>query len=159
MILNPPGLGSGGARLLPHWPCLKAVGTALTHRAIAPGRGRADRTRPHSDVPLYLVLTWDIGRTTSGHGLRLRWDDETGWAYARHGATTALTTMLRPITVLHRVFADPEDIAETAGHLICEGRLPIGEYGVEWDGAAQTRATIDAFRAVVEQGGLWTGAG
>ncbi|WP_369275798.1 hypothetical protein AB5J55_42875 [Streptomyces sp. R11] len=46
-----------------------------------------------------------------------------------------------------------------AEHLVRNWRTPAGEYGAEWDQAPHVRATIERFRATVnEPGGLWTGA-
>ncbi|RSN90110.1 hypothetical protein DMH26_28550 [Streptomyces sp. WAC 05379] len=159
MILNPPGLGPGSVQRLPHWPYGQAVDEALTGRGIPPGTVRASRTYGQHGNTMYLVLVWDISRTAGGVGLRLRWEEDTGWAYARLGVGPSIATPTQPLTALHRVFAAPDDVAEVAEHLVRNGRTPTGEYGAEWDRAAHVRATIDRFRATVNQpGGLWTGA-
>ncbi len=51
--------------------------------------------------------------------------------------------------MLHRVYAAPEGVAAVGEQFVCHGRLPTGEYGAEWDGASQVRATIDRFRATL----------
>ncbi|MEU3342434.1 DUF6292 family protein [Streptomyces sp. NPDC006668] len=158
MILNPPGLGPGAAQQLPHWPYLQAVDDALTRRGIPPGSVRADRTYPPGGDTMYLVLVWDISRTTGPGGLRLRWEEDTGWSHALIGISPRIATEARPITALHRVFAAPDDVAEVAEHLVHHRPAAIGEFGAEWEQAAHVRAVIDRFRATVrEPDGLWTG--
>ncbi|WP_328884753.1 DUF6292 family protein [Streptomyces sp. NBC_00299] len=149
MILNPPGLVDGAAQRLPHWPYVRAVDEALTGRGIPPGTVRADRTYLQGGNTMYIVLVWDISRTAGVGGLRFRWEEETGWAYALLGVGPSIATPPQPLAALHRVFAAPDDIAEVAEHLVRNWRTPTGKYGAEWDQAAQMRATIERFRATV----------
>jgi hypothetical protein len=109
---------------------------------------------------LFIVLGWDTSRTAARMGgIRFNWDDETGWAYSLHGLSLR-TGLSRPLTVLHWVYAAPEDVAAVGEQFVCHWRLPTGEYGAEWDGASQVRATIDRFRATLQDpDGLWTGSG
>ncbi|MGI5411089.1 DUF6292 family protein [Streptomyces chartreusis] len=160
MILNPPGLAPGSAQRLPHWPYLQAVAEALAGRGIRPGTVRANRTYTCHGNTMYIVLLWDISRTVGTGGLRFNWEEDTGWSYARLGVGPSIATPTQPLTALHRVFATPDDVAQVAEHLVCNGPTPTGEFGAEWDQAAHVRATIDRFRATVnELGGLWTGVG
>ncbi|MFD9196304.1 hypothetical protein ACFWCA_49960 [Streptomyces phaeochromogenes] len=55
----------------------------------------------------------------------------------------------RPLASLHRVFAVPEAVAETAEGLVRSWRTPTGEYGAEWDQAREVRTAINAFRQSV----------
>ncbi|WP_346182701.1 DUF6292 family protein [Streptomyces osmaniensis] len=106
---------------------------------------------------MYIVLVWDISRT-AGTGLRLNWEEDTGWSYALLGVGPSIATPTQPLSALHRVFAAPDDVAAVAEHFVRNGRMPCGEFGAEWEQAAAVRATIDRFRVVVsEPGGLWTG--
>jgi hypothetical protein len=86
MLLEPPGMLS--AHLLPHWPYLQAVDAALTGRGIPPGAVRISRSgREHGEL-MTMRLYWDASRTggPAGHGgLRLAWEEETGWEYALVG--------------------------------------------------------------------------
>jgi hypothetical protein len=51
-------------------------------------------------------------------------------------------------------------LAAVAEQFVCRGRLPAGEYGAEWGEATRVRATIDRFRATLQDpDGLWTGRG
>ncbi|WP_406410257.1 hypothetical protein [Streptomyces sp. NBC_01614] len=159
MILNPPGLGSGSAQRLPHWPYLQAVDEALTRQGIPPGTIRADRTYPRHGDTMYLVLVWDVSRTGGVGGLRFNWEEDIGWSYALLGVSPSIATPTQPLAALHRVFAAPDDVAAVAEHLVRNWRTPTGEYGAEWDQATHVRATIERFRATVKKpGGLWTGA-
>jgi hypothetical protein len=50
-----------------------------------------DQTDRHDTI--YMTLTWDVSRTGARGGVRLTWDDETGWTYAsssRKGPGSAL---------------------------------------------------------------------
>lgn len=50
-----------------------------------------------------------------------------------------------PVTPLHRVFADLDDVAAVAEG-VHHWRTPHGEYGTEWDRAPQVRTAIEKFR-------------
>ncbi|WP_369220591.1 DUF6292 family protein [Streptomyces sp. R39] len=158
MILNPPGWFPDAARQLPHWPYLQAVDETLIGRGIPPGTVRADCTHREQGRTMYLVLAWDISRTTGAGGLRFTWAEETGWACALLGVGPSIATPTRPIAALHRVFATPDDVAEVAEQYVRTWRTPTSEYGAEWDGAPHVRDTIERFRATLnEPGGIWTG--
>ncbi|MET9914743.1 hypothetical protein ABZZ74_50130 [Streptomyces sp. NPDC006476] len=158
MILSPPSLGA--AQQLPHWPYLEAVDDALSLRGIPPGTVRADYRPPRFGDRLFIVLGWDTSRTAEpAGGIRLDWDEDTGWAYSLHGLILRAGAR-RPLTVLHRVYAAPEDVAAVAEQFVGHGRLPAGEYGAEWPEASKVRATIGRFRATLQEpDGLWTGPG
>ncbi|MEU3342220.1 hypothetical protein ACWCQ1_48175 [Streptomyces sp. NPDC002144] len=158
MILNPPSLGP--AHHLPQWPYLQAVDDALTRRGIPPGTVRADYRLPRFGDRLSIVLGRDTSRTADRTGgIRFDWDEDTGWAYSLHGLHLR-SGGSRPLTVLHCVYAAPEDVAAVAEQFVCHGRLPAGEYGAEWGEATHVRATIDRFRATLQDAdGLWTGRG
>jgi hypothetical protein len=158
VILNPPSLGP--AHQLPHGPYLQAVDDALTLRGIPPGTVRADYCYPRFGDRLFIVLGWDASRTAARTGgIRFDWDEETGWAYSLHGLNLR-SGVSRPLTVLHRVYATPGDVAAVAEQFVCHGRLPTGEYGAEWEEATHVRGVIERFRATVrEPDGLWTGPG
>ncbi|MER5753825.1 hypothetical protein [Streptomyces sp. NPDC002088] len=38
---------------------------------------------------MYMILVWEVSRTGGRGGLRLTWEEETGWAYAKLGLTWA----------------------------------------------------------------------
>ncbi|MGW2826409.1 hypothetical protein ACWC24_36310 [Streptomyces sp. NPDC001443] len=146
MLLDPPGLVSGWAQALPHWPYVQAVDEALTCRGIPPGTVRAYYTGREHGERMCIVLTWDVSRTAGPGGIRLHWSDETGWAYVLLRAGAQAAGPSRQVGALSRVFAAPEDIAEAADRLVRAWRRPHGEYGAEWDRAAKARAAITAFR-------------
>ncbi|MFF5523168.1 hypothetical protein [Streptomyces coeruleorubidus] len=50
------------------------------------------------------------------------------------------------VAPLHRVFADPDDVADVAEGLVHHWRTPHGEYGREWDPASELRTAIEKFR-------------
>jgi hypothetical protein len=58
---------------------------------------------------------------------------------------TGKSPLKAPVTPLHRVFATPDDVADVAEGLVRHRRTPGGEYGAEWDGAAEVRAAIEKF--------------
>ncbi|MEU3343123.1 hypothetical protein [Streptomyces sp. NPDC006668] len=155
MTLNPPGLSP--AHQLPHWPYLQAVDDALTRHGIPPGTVRAGYCHPRFGHRLFIVLGWDTSRTADRTGgIRFDWDEDTGWSYSLHGLHLR-SGASRPLTVLHRVYAAPVDVATVAEQFVGHGRLPAGEYGAEWPEASHLRATIDRFRATLQEpDGLWT---
>ncbi|MFI6495543.1 hypothetical protein [Streptomyces sp. NPDC050564] len=112
MLLEPPGLIP--PCLLPHWSYVRAVDDALTRCGIPPGTVRAGRTGREYGERMYIVLTWDVSRTG---GVRLHWEEGTGWSYSVFGANPRIKLSRRPLTSLHRVFASPDDIADAAGRL------------------------------------------
>ncbi|MEU6070662.1 hypothetical protein ABZ864_41035 [Streptomyces sp. NPDC047082] len=52
-----------------------------TCRGIPPGKVRIERTGREHGQRMYLVLLWDVSRTPGSAGIRLHWDEDTGWAY------------------------------------------------------------------------------
>ncbi|MEU6071376.1 DUF6292 family protein [Streptomyces sp. NPDC047082] len=146
MLLEPPGLTPAGPRRLPHWPYLEAVDDALTSRRIPPGTVRIECTGREYGERMYLVLVWDVSRTAGSAGIRLHWDEDTGWAYAMLGANPRIKSPRQSVDSLRRVFATPDDVAEVAGQLVHGRHAPVGDYSTEWEGAAGVRAAIDTFR-------------
>ncbi|TPQ17610.1 DUF6292 family protein [Streptomyces sporangiiformans] len=142
MLLDPPGLLR--PELLPHWPYARAVDQALNQRGIPPGTVRAGHTGREHGQTMYLALTWDVSRCAGPGGIRLTWQDDTGWAYTFLGPGHARPR--KPLAALHRTFADPNDIADVADHLVLSRRLLSGERVREWSEASTVRAAIDAFR-------------
>lgn len=150
MLLDPPGWGTW-PQALPHWPYVRALDQVLTDRGIPPGIVRADRTsRAYHQVDrrqtLYMTLIWDVSRTGARGGVRLHWDEETGWSYAKLGPSPNDVLLTAPVTPLHRVFASPDDVAHVAEGLVRHWRTPDGEYGAEWDRALEIRTACEAFR-------------
>jgi hypothetical protein len=156
VILNPPSLGP--IQQLPHWPYLEAVDDALSMRGIPPGTVRADYRYPRFGDRLFIVLGWDTSRTAARTGgIRFDWDEDTGWAYSLHGLDLRAGSS-RPLTVLHRVYAAPQEVAAVGEQFVGHGRLPTGEYGAEWEEASHVRATIERFCSTLRgPEGLWTG--
>ncbi|MET8081212.1 hypothetical protein [Streptomyces sp. NPDC005303] len=138
----------------------QAVDDALTRHGIPPGTVRADYRHPRFGDRLFIVLGWDTSRTAARTGgIRFDWDEDTGWAYSLHGLNLRSGSS-KPLTMLHRVYAAPQDVATVAEQFVCHGRLAAGEYGAEWEEASRVRATIDRFRATLrDPEGLWTGGG
>ncbi|MFM9709094.1 hypothetical protein [Streptomyces galilaeus] len=106
---------------------------------------------------MYMVLVWNVSRTGALGGVRINWEEETGWSYGKLGvsrqeadwAPDRLGIRSRDAIVqepLRRVFASPGDVADAAQHLVRHWRLPGGEYTGEWDQAGRVRPAIDAFR-------------
>ncbi|MFJ8719658.1 DUF6292 family protein [Streptomyces violaceus] len=158
MLLDPPGWHRLWPQGAPHWPYVQAVDQALTGRGIPPGIVRADvalRADHQSDrhEKIYILLVWDVSRTGARGGVRLAWDDETGWSYAKLGLSTHDVLLEGPLTPLHRVFASPEDVAAVAEGLVYRWRAPEGEYGAEWARAPEVRAAIEDFREHRRGGG------
>ncbi|GGW76830.1 DUF6292 family protein [Streptomyces galilaeus] len=81
MLLDPPGW-PGFPEALPHWRYVQAVDRALSDRGIPPGIVRADRTGREHGETMYMVLVWDVSRTGVLGGVRLNWEEETGWRTA-----------------------------------------------------------------------------
>ncbi|WOT40577.1 DUF6292 family protein [Streptomyces coeruleorubidus] len=151
VLLDPPGWHGLWSQGLPHWSYVQAVDQALTDRAIPPGIVRADvalRTYHQTDRQdtIYMTLIWDVSRTGARGGGRLTWDDDTGWSYAKLGPSTHDVLLEAPVTPLHRVFADPGDVAEVADGLVRHWRTSDGDYGTEWDEASGVRNAIEALR-------------
>ncbi|WAU82386.1 DUF6292 family protein [Streptomyces sp. Qhu-G9] len=148
MLLNPPGLLRPG--LLPHWPYAQDVDQALTDRAIPPGTVRVERTGRAYGELMYLVLAWDVSRCAGPGGLRLTWREDTGWSHTllRTGGEAAIPR--GPLTVLHRVYAAPEAVADVADALVSRRfRGYETEWHGEWERAHEVRTAIDAFREPV----------
>ncbi|MEU5116643.1 hypothetical protein AB0G64_34720 [Streptomyces longwoodensis] len=144
MLLDPPGMLP--AHLLPHWPYLQAVDAALAGRGIPPGAVRISRSgREHGEL-MTMRLYWDAGRTGGHGGVRLAWEEETGWEYALVGLAQDQVIITGQVDALHRIYAAPEDVAEVAEHMVRTWRRPAGDFHQEWEQAAQTRTAIDAFR-------------
>ncbi|MEU9784719.1 hypothetical protein AB0H92_27780 [Streptomyces phaeochromogenes] len=144
MLLDPPGW-PGCAQRLPHWPYLQAVDQALTGRGIPPGAVCLDRAgRAHGDT-MFMDLVWDVSRTAGPGGVRLQWDEDTGWSYALVRLVCDSVLPRRPLVPLHRVLA----VAEMAESLVRSWRTPTGEYGAEWDQAREVRTAIEVFRQSV----------
>ena len=100
--------------------------------SIVPGRA-------HGDI-MSMELSWDVSRTAGPGGVRFHWDEDTGWSYATVRLLRDSALPRRPLTPLHRVFAVPEAVAETAESLVRSWRTPTGGYGAEWDQAREVRA-------------------
>ncbi|MGX1916027.1 hypothetical protein ACWIID_45700 [Streptomyces phaeochromogenes] len=96
-----------------------------------------------------MELSWDVSRTAGPGGVRFHWDEDTGWSYVTVRLIRDGTLPRRPLTPLHRVFAAPEAVADTAESLVRSWRTPTGEYGAEWDQAHEVRTAINAFRQSV----------
>nr|WP_306944305.1 DUF6292 family protein [Streptomyces phaeochromogenes] len=96
-----------------------------------------------------MELSWDVSRTAGPGGVRFHWDEDTGWSYATVRLVGDGTLPRRPLVPLHRVFAVPEAVAETAESLVRSWRTPAGEYGAEWDQAREVRTAIEVFRQSV----------
>ncbi|MFF7882744.1 hypothetical protein ACH40F_09950 [Streptomyces sp. NPDC020794] len=66
---------------MPHWPYATALDQALVGRGVPPGTVRVDLgARP--DERMRIRLRWDVSRCVDSGGIRLLWDEETGWAHA-----------------------------------------------------------------------------
>lgn len=57
-------------------------------------------------------LRWDVSRCVGPGGIRLRWDEETGWAYTYVGPGYSIPR--GPATSLQRVYATAESVAVAA---------------------------------------------
>jgi hypothetical protein len=114
--------------VLPHWP-LRAVDRTLADRGIPPGIVRADVAlrpyhQPDRHEKIYPHLVWDVSRTRGRGGVRLAWDDETGWSYAKLGTSAHDVLLEATVTPLHRVLAGPDDVAAVAEGRCTTGVLP-----------------------------------
>ncbi|WP_314416200.1 hypothetical protein [Streptomyces sp. DSM 40484] len=97
-----------------------------------------------------LVFTWDASRCVGPGGIRLVWQDDTGWAHSllRPDAVGAIPR--GPLTALHRVYATPDDVAVVVDALVSRRfHLYSGDHHQEWEQAVQVRAAIDAFHLTV----------
>ncbi|MEU9959831.1 hypothetical protein [Streptomyces sp. NPDC050982] len=122
MLLDPPGW-PGCAQGLPYWPYLQAVDQALTGRGMAPGAVCIDRAgRAHGDH----VHGPELGRRPHRRpgGVRFHWDEDTGWSYATVRLLRDSALPRRHLAPLHRVFAVPEAVADTAESLVRSWRTP-----------------------------------
>lgn len=143
MLLQPPGLPGLLPRALPHWPYATAVDQALVGRGVPPGTVRLNLgARPGERMRIR--LGWDVSRCVSPGGIRLLWDEETGWAYAYVGPGYSMPR--GPVISLRRVYATPEAVAAAADSLVHTGRSPAEAHDEEWPQADAVRAAIDACR-------------
>lgn len=143
MLLQPPGLPGLLPRTLPHWPYATAVDQALVGRGVPPGIVRLNLgARP--DELMRIRLGWDVSRCVGPGGIRLLWDEETGWVYAYVGPGYSIPR--GPVTSLRRVYATPELVAAAADSLVHTGRPPAEAHEEEWLQADAVRAAIDACR-------------
>ncbi|MCX4411501.1 hypothetical protein OG840_61155 [Streptomyces sp. NBC_01764] len=85
-----------------------------------------------------------MSRCAGPGGIRLLWDEETGWAYAYVGPGYSIPR--GPVTSLRRVYATPKAVAAAAGSLVYTGRPPTEAHEEEWLQADAVRAAIDACR-------------
>ncbi|GGM16378.1 hypothetical protein GCM10010129_70720 [Streptomyces fumigatiscleroticus] len=159
MLLDPPGW-SDWPQSLPHWPYVQAVDAALTGQGIPPGIVRVNCTAPRYGRTMYMILVWDVSRTGGRGGVRLNWEEETGWAYGlldltwreplwapnKLGLHSDDAIAGGSVTALHRTFADPHEVAAAAGHLVHHWRPPGGAYDTPWHQEEEVRAAITAFR-------------
>ncbi|MFE9446509.1 hypothetical protein ACFYO2_48325 [Streptomyces sp. NPDC006602] len=148
MLLAPPGL-PGEPEILPHWPCAQAVDRALAAEGVPPGAVRVGHSSHHYGVRMFLRLVWDVSRTGGLGGIRLYWEEETGWAYALTGPSTSDILEKKPAAPLHRIFATPQDVAEMAGRMVRGRHRPSGEYRGEWEQAPMAREAIEVYRRPV----------
>jgi hypothetical protein len=127
---------------LPHWPYATALDQALVGRGVPPGTVRLNLGgRP--DERMRIRLGWDVSRCVGPGGIRLLWDEETGWAYAYVGPGYSIRG---PVTSLRRVYATPKAVAAAADSLVHTGRPPAEVHEEEWPQADAVRAAIDACR-------------
>ncbi|WP_181652278.1 DUF6292 family protein [Streptomyces sp. WAC00263] len=128
-------------RTLPHWPYATALDQALIGRGVPPGIVRLNLgARP--DELMRIRLGWDVSRCVGPGGIRLLWDEETGWAYACVGPGYSIPR--GPVTSLRRVYATPEAVAAAADSLVHTGRPPAEVCEEEWPQAGEVRDAIDA---------------
>ncbi|MFF4734233.1 hypothetical protein ACFY3M_55790 [Streptomyces mirabilis] len=143
MLLQPPGLPGLSPRTLPHWFYATAVDQVLVDRGVPPGIVRLNLgTRPGERMRIR--LSWDVSRCAGPGGIRLLWDEETGWAYAYVGPGYSIAR--GPVTSLQRVYATPKAVATAADSLVHTGRPPAEVHEEEWQQADAVRAAIDACR-------------
>ncbi|MDQ1042130.1 DUF6292 family protein [Streptomyces sp. V4I2] len=133
---------------LPHWPYVQAVDEALAERGVPPGTVRADCHGLEQGLGTYMRLTWDASRTSGRGGIRLHWEERTGWAYALLGLSPADVLFYSVLPTFRTVFATPQAVADVAENLVRRRQLPDVEYRTEWDGAQAVRAAARDFRRV-----------
>jgi hypothetical protein len=144
MLLDPPGMLP--VHLLPHWPYLQAVDTALAGRGIPPGAVRISRSGREQCELMTMRLYWDASRTGGHGGVRLVWEEQTGWEYALVGLAPHQMILAGQVDALNHIYAAPEEIAEVAQRMVRTWRRPTGDFHQEWEQATRTRDAIDAFR-------------
>jgi hypothetical protein len=83
-------------------------------------------------------LWWDVSRCVGPGGIRLLWDEETGWAYAYVGPGYSIPR--GPVTSLRHVYATPESVAAAADSLVHTGRPPAEAHEEQWPQADAVRA-------------------
>ncbi|MCZ4607786.1 DUF6292 family protein [Streptomyces sp. Lzd4kr] len=123
MLLDPPAWHGLWAQELPHWPYVQAVDQALTDRGITLGIVRADVAlrayhQTNRQDTIYMILIWDVSRTGARGGVRLTWEEETGWAYAKLGPSIhdVLPKPPHPAPPRLRHVGDVADVAEGLVH-------------------------------------------
>ncbi|MEN1882198.1 hypothetical protein [Streptomyces mirabilis] len=116
---------------------------ALVGRGVPPGIVRLDLgARP--DERMRIRTGWDVRRCVGSGGIRLLWEEETGWAYAYVGPGYSMPR--EPVISLRRVYATPESVAAATDFLVHTGRPPAEVHEEEWPQADAVRAAIDACR-------------
>ncbi|MFD5074486.1 hypothetical protein [Streptomyces sp. NPDC058371] len=149
----------------PHDPYITAVGATFTADGISPGRmvslGAAhpgQHATRRGQLRMSAIAALGRGRCTGPVGTSWHWSDDTGWRYALTGPSgRTLLHTIRSVTWLP-VYAAPTALAEIAERLTA-GRRPGAAGGagpLEWEGAAQIRQRVDAFRTPFEAGRLRT---
>ncbi|KOU76289.1 hypothetical protein ADK57_05130 [Streptomyces sp. MMG1533] len=131
---------------LPHWPYVQAVDEALAGRGVPPGTVRADCHGLERGFSSYMRLTWDASRTSGRGGIRLHWEERTGWAYALLGLSPADVLFYSVLPTFRTVFPTPQAVADVAEDLVHRRQLPEVEYRTEWDGARAVRAAARDYR-------------
>ncbi|MEU1036902.1 hypothetical protein ABZ402_51740 [Streptomyces mirabilis] len=116
---------------------------ALVGRGVPPGTVRVG-LGGRQDERMRIRLRWDASRCAGPGGIRLLWDEDTGWAYAYAGPGYSIPR--GPVTSLRRVYATPEAVAAAADSLVHTGRPPAAVHQEEWPQADAVRAAIDACR-------------
>jgi hypothetical protein len=93
-----------------------------------------------------MLLAWDASRSGARGGVRLTWDAETGWFYAKLGSDTREVLLEAPSRRC-TASSPPRTTSPTSPKgLVHHWRTPDGEYGAEWHRAPETRTAIEEFR-------------
>lgn len=117
MLLDPPGW-PGMPQGLAHWPYVQAVDEALAGRGVPPGTVRADCHGLERGFSAYMRLTWDASRTSGRGGIRLHWEERTGWAYALLGLSPADVLFYSVLPTFRTIFPTPQAVADVAENLV-----------------------------------------
>ncbi|MCW8102665.1 hypothetical protein [Streptomyces tauricus] len=96
---------------LPHWPYAHAVDQELTRQGIPPGAVRVERGYRY-EITMRIVFSWEASRCAGPGGIRLTWNDDTGWTHSLLRPDAVGVIPRGPLTALHRVFATPHDVAQ-----------------------------------------------